>query len=166
MRQRAFWMSLASILLFSLCACDEQPKQQEVIVEQKPAPVVDSLQLQVMAYEQQLIAAEEDINKAMRQLDRVSAQLQDSIAGTEVPPQLQEEMIASYQNRLHEVREVKAALRQWQERDIKPADSLTTSERKDFLEKQLEQLERLMWQSRQVRREAQSTMQEADSEDY
>lgn len=166
MRQLAFWMPVTAVLVAALGSCGEEPRQQEVIVEQRPEVVVDSLQLQLTAYVQQLTAAEEDVSVAMLQLDRLSAQLQDSIEGTEVPPQLQEEMISSYQNRLHEVSRVKSALRQWQQKDHSPADSLSAQQQKEHLEKELEQLEKLLWQSRQVRREANSTMQEADRDEY
>lgn len=160
MRQSAFWMLLAFVFVVS--ACEDKPKQQEVIVVEEPEPVVDSVQLQVVAYEQQLAEADEDISKTLRQLDRLSAQLQDSINGTEVPAQFQEEIINNYRNQLHDVRQVRAALNQWKERDARPADTLTTQERKEFLENQLEQLDRLMQETRQVRYEAQTTIKEAD----
>lgn len=136
------------------------------MVLEPPPPVVDSLLLQVQAYEEQLMAGQEEINKAQRQLSRLTSQLQDSIDGTRVPPQIQEETINNYRNKLHEVRQVQAALKQWEDGEHVPADSLRGEERKEFLEKQLQQLERLMAETQQVRREAQAAMQESDRDEY
>ncbi|WP_224999577.1 hypothetical protein [Cesiribacter sp. SM1] len=160
---------LVLFVLLAASACNENKpvEEQRVVVMEEPAPAVDSVQLQIAAYESQLNEAEEDIGKTIRQLNRLSAQLQDSIDGTRVPPQIQEETIDNYRNRLHEVKQVQAALLQWQQRELAPAnDSLTTVERKEFLEKQLQQLEQLMRETRYVRQEANEAMQESDGEEY
>ena len=60
------------------------------------------------------------------------------------------------------MRQVKEALSRWKEQEVKPADSLTTLARKEYLEKQLERLDRLMQETSQVRREAQQTIKEAE----
>lgn len=156
----------AVIFVATACGDNKSVEQQTEVVQEVPPPVVDSAQLQVVAYEQQLVEAQDDISKTLRQLNRLSTQLQDSIDGTQVPPQIQEETINNYRNKLHEVRQVQASLKQWQDREIKASDSLSSEERKAFLEDQIQQLERLMQETQQVRREAQSAMQDSDQEAY
>jgi competence protein ComGC len=156
-------------VLVVVIACNENKPvdEQEVIVIEKSAPAVDSVQLQVAAYELQLNEAEENIGKTIRQLNRLSAQLQDSIDGTQVPPQIQEETINNYRNKLYEVKQVQAALLQWQQRELPPStDSLTSLQRKEYLESQLQQLEQLMQETRYVRQEANEAMQESDRVEY
>lgn len=154
------------IFVATACGDNKTVEQQTEVVQEVPAPVVDSAQLQIVAYEQQLAEAQDDISKTLRQLNRLSAQLQDSINGTQVPPQIQEETINNYRNKLHEVRQVQASLKQWQDRELRAADSLNSQERIAYLEDQIQQLERLMQETQQVRREAQSAMQDADQEAY
>lgn len=174
MRQTAFlnpvriYGPLCCSLVLLLSACNEQPEQKEaeVLVVEVPEPVVDSLQLSLMSYRQQLSEASEEVEVTVRQLDRLSTQLEDSIEGTEVPPQLQEEVIADYQNMLLEVKEMKAALQQWKNKGVSSADSLSALEQKAYLEKRLRQLEWLMQQSSAVKQEVKSSMQEVNGLEY
>ncbi len=159
------------LLLFPLfcfvVSCDNtNNEKQEVVVIPPPPPAVDSVQLQIAAYQQQLDSTRENISRTLRQLDRLDKQLQDSINGTKVPPQLQEETIHNYKNKLHEVRQVQTALKHWQEQEVKPPDSLTNLQRKAYLEEQIQQLDRLMQETQQVRYEANKVMLESDQEEY
>lgn len=165
-------MRTKGLLLLSLCclwlfSCDSASNEkQEVVVEKAPPPAIDSLQLQVEAYEFALDSARSDVANSLRLLGRLDKQLQDSIRGTRVPVQLQEETINTYKNRLYEVRQVEAALRQWQQQAVAPPDSLTTQQRKEYLEEQLAKLERLVQESSQVHRQSADAMQEADRAEY
>lgn len=148
-------------------ACDSTTnEQQEVVVVEEVPPVADSLQLQLETYELQLDSARVNINKALRQLDRLGKQLQDSIKGTQVPPQLQEETINTYQNKLHDVRQMQTALRRWQHEEATLPDTLTNLQRKEQLEKQLQQIEQLLQESWLVRIQSREAMQESDREGY
>ncbi|AHM62101.1 hypothetical protein D770_19250 [Flammeovirgaceae bacterium 311] len=160
------WVLLTAFALVVNACNDNKTEQEVVVVEEPPVPLVDSVQLQVEAYEQQLSKAEEDIGRTIRQLNRLSAQLEDSINGTRVPPQIQEETIDNYRNKLYEVKQVQQTLLQWQERETPPADSLSTLQRKEYLEAQLHQLEQLMQETRNVRLEANQAMQESDRDEY
>lgn len=152
-------------LLASACDSTTQEQQKVVVIEEAP-PVVDSLQLQLDNYELQLDSARINTDKALQQLERLDKQLQDSIKGTQVPPQLQEETINTYQNKLHDVRQMQTALRRWQQEEGALPDTLSNLQRKDQLEKQLHLVEQLLQESWLIRQQSREAMLESDRDDY
>lgn len=164
---RFYLFLLGSFCSLLVVACDSTTQeQQEVVVIEAEPPVVDSLQLQLDTYQLQLDSARLNTDKALRQLERLDMQLQDSIKGTQVPPQLQEETINTYQNKLHDVRQMQTALRRWQQQERSLPDTLTNLQRKDQLKIQLHQVEQLLQESWLIRQQSREVMLESDRDDY
>jgi hypothetical protein len=149
-------------LLFSCGSGDSSQEQEVVVAPPPPPPQVDSAELQ-LEYQQELLAGGDSAaRQSIAQLRQLSALLQDSIANTELPAQLQEEFIWAYRSRLHEVGQARNALENWLQRqqDSLP-DTLSTASRVAYLQQELDDLEALLLQARIARREARESLQDA-----
>ncbi|EMR03492.1 hypothetical protein [Cesiribacter andamanensis] len=153
---------LAPAVLIS-CGGNEAPQEEAVaLAPPPPAPAVDSAQLRFVEQQELLAQGQASADQAIKQLRQLSGMLQDSIANTELPAQLQEEFIWAYRNRLHEVGQARQALENWKQRQqYYPADSLPTAEKVEIVQRELDDLEALLLQARVARREARESLEEA-----
>jgi hypothetical protein len=149
-------------LLFSCGSSDSSQEQEVVVAPPPPAPQVDSAQLQLEHQQELLAGGDSAARQSIAQLRQLSTLLQDSIANTDLPAQLQEEFIWAYRSRLHEVGQARQALENWLQRQQNPlSDTLSTASRVTHLQQELDDLEALLLQARVARREARESLQEA-----
>lgn len=112
-------LGLLILIIGMISACgQEQAKQEEPIVIEKPAPepIVepeDETAQKIEQLHQEVMLIHDRAMERMSEIRHLSRQLQDSIENTTVNPMEQEETINGYRNHIRKLNQADQAMRQW-----------------------------------------------------